>query len=105
MKKKEQYNIDEAIKYFYDTEPLKNDLATTVADRIFLKKEETSIVFEYWAYFILCLIIAGSIAYYFNLLIKLSLSPILILVMATGFLAWVSVKEFSILSKKLLETD
>jgi len=105
MKKKEQYNIDEAIKYFYDTEPLKNDLAATVANRVFAKKEKPSLKFEYWAYFILFLIIAGSVAYYFSLLMKLSLSPILILLMVAGCVVFISLKEFSILYKKLLETD
>ncbi|HEX8332088.1 MAG TPA: hypothetical protein VF622_05670 [Segetibacter sp.] len=105
MEKKEQYNIDEAIKYFYDTEPLKRDLATTVANRVFAKKAKPSLEFEYGAYFILFVIIAVSIAYYFSLLIKLSMSPILILLMVAGCVAWMSMKEFSILSKKLLEID
>ena len=105
MKKKEQYLIEEAIKNFYKTEPLKNDLATTVVNRVFAKKEKPSMEFDYWAYFILSLIIVGSIGYYFSLLTKLSLSPILMLLMATGGVAWLSFKEFTILSKKLLEID
>lgn len=105
MKKKEQYNIGEAIKYFYDTVPLKHDLAVTVTNRVFAKKAKPSVEFEYWAYFILFVIIAGSIAYYFSLLIKLSISPILMLLMVAGCVAWMSVKEFSILSKKLLEIN
>jgi hypothetical protein len=104
MKQKKQYPIDAAIKYFYDVEPLKNDLAATVVSRVFLKQERPSFNYENWIYFILLLIIGGSVAYYFSLLMKLSLSPILILLMTTGCLAWISMKEFSVLSKKLLES-
>ena len=40
MKQQEEYKLDEAIKKFYTTEPLKADLATTVADKVFEKHKK-----------------------------------------------------------------
>ena len=39
MKEEKQFNLNEAIKKFYKTEPLKQDLAARVNNRVFEKKE------------------------------------------------------------------
>jgi hypothetical protein len=50
MKQQKEYKLEEAIKNFYTTEPLKADLATTVADKVFEKHKKVYPAFETWLY-------------------------------------------------------
>lgn len=101
MKGKEQYSLSEAVQKFYKTEPLKSDLAKTVTDRVFVKEKKVSFVFDRVLYFIGCFIAVGAVIYCLSLFGKLSISFLLLfLIIVVSFFS-LSVKEYSVMSKKV----
>lgn len=102
MKDNEQYRLDEAIKNFYKAEPLKIDLSKTVANKVFAKKKETSFVFDKVLFFIGCLIAVGAVIYCFSLFGKLSMPFVMLSLILIVCFFVLSLKEYSVLSKKVL---
>ena len=102
MKNKKQYNLEESIKYFHKTEPLKIDLSKSVADRIFGKSKEVADKFDKWLYVFITILIAAGLIYSTTLLkdFPLPLMCVIILLLS-GYLV-LSFKEISIVSKRLL---
>ncbi|HEX9827877.1 MAG TPA: hypothetical protein VGA80_14855 [Flavobacteriaceae bacterium] len=102
MKEKEQYSLDEAIGKFYKTEPLKIDLAKTVANSVFGEEKKVSVFFDKMLYFIVCLIAVGAVIYCISLFSKLSISSVMLFLIIVVSFFGLSVKEHSVLSKKVL---
>jgi len=102
MKNEEKIDLYEAIKEFQKTEPLKMDLATTVADKIFVKHKTKMVVLDKWFYaFVAALVIIGLI-YSFSLVNSSTLLSILVLLIPIIFYLGLSVKEYKLMSKRIL---
>jgi hypothetical protein len=101
MKNEKEYSLDEAIKNFYKSEPLKIDLANTVANKAFIKRNEVSVVWDKWLYVFAAAIILGALIYSFNFLKDFSLSLLLLIVIPMVSYFGLSAKEFLLMSKKL----
>jgi len=102
MKSEEQIDLYKAIKEFQKTEPLKMDLATTVADKIFVKRKIKMVVLDKWIYaFVAALVVIGLI-YSFSLVNPSSLLSMLVLLIPIIFYIGLSIKEYKLLSKRFL---
>ena len=101
MRKKNQYNLGEAVKEFYQTEPLQRDLATTVANKIFPEKPVDSFVLDKILLIMLCFILVASFIYVYGFLTQVSLGIILLFLIAIAGLISLSIKEHLILLKRI----
>ncbi len=101
MKNEEHYSLDEAIKKFYNSEPLKIDLATTVANKVFVKRNEDSIEWDKWLYVFVAVLIAGALIYSVSFFKDFSLSLFLLIVIPMVSYFGLSAKEFLLMSKKI----
>jgi hypothetical protein len=98
---KEKYKLDKAIKELYKIEPLQQDLAATVANKIFAEHKKESAVLDRILLSALCLVIAISLIYGFSLLAEISPAALLLFViMIAGFIG-LSAKEYSVLSQRI----
>ncbi len=98
---KKQYNLREAVKELYKTEPLQRDLAATVANKIFPEKPPESFVLDKILLITLGFILAASFIYVYGFLIQISSVIILLFLAATGGLIGLSIKEHLILLKRI----
>ncbi|MBA3286204.1 MAG: hypothetical protein H0U27_14265 [Nitrosopumilus sp.] len=106
IKSEEQYNLDEAIKSFHITKPLKIDLATTVADQVFIKQKKTSaLTQDRFLYAIVFLLFVGSTIYCFSFLKQFSLPFILLIFISILCYFSLSLREYSVMSKRMLSLD
>jgi hypothetical protein len=101
MKEEEKYSLDEVVKKFYETEPLKINLSNAVVNRVFVKKKRSSFVFDKILYFVLSLISMVAVIYCFSLLAKPSMSFVMLFFIPVICIFGLSVKEYSVLSKKV----
>ena len=101
MKEKDEYNLEEAIKHFYCGEPLKKDLATSVTNKIFEEQKKPSGIFDKWFYFSIGLIIVALFVYFISILNSLSVPSVLMMMILSVMLIGLSIKEFSVFSKKI----
>jgi hypothetical protein len=102
MKEKRQYELGEAIKNFYETEPLQTDLANAVASKVFEKRKESSPVFDKWLYAFAAILFAAGMIYCVRIASQFSLSFILLLLIPAACYIVLAVKEHWLISKKLL---
>jgi len=102
MKEQKKYTLEEAVKNFHVTKPLKIDLATKVADTVFAKREKTFPVSETWLYAVGAFLIIAGIIYSFSFLISFSVLSGLSVICAIILYLSLSLKEYRIMSKKLL---
>src|SRR4051812_44922447 len=102
MKKQKEYSLEEAVKSFYKTEPLKTDLAARVADTIFSKGKKSSPVFETWLYAFAVILTIAGIIYGLNYLIQVSVLSGLLIIISIAVYLTLSFKEYSVTAKKLL---
>ncbi len=79
MKKDKHYNLEEAIKNFYKSEPLKIDLANTVANKVFAKPKEVSVVSDKWLYIFVAILIVCGLIYIFSFLKEFSQPYVLLI--------------------------
>ena len=100
MKEQKKYTLEEAVKNFHVTKPLKIDLATKVADAVFEKREKTFPVSETWLYAVGAVLIIAGIVYSFSFLISV-VSGLAVICAIILYLS-LSLKEYRIMSKKLL---
>ena len=101
MKEKDEYNLEEAIKHFYRGEPLKKNLANSVTNKLFEEQNNSSIYFDNWFYLSIGLIIVSLLVYFISILNLLSISSVLMMVIFSATLIGLSIKEFSVFSKKI----
>lgn len=102
MKKQKQYGLGDAVKNFHKTEPLKIDLAATVADKVLANRKEPSFVLDKVLYVFSMLLIAGALVYVFSFYKYFSsLSTLLVIIPIGGYIG-LSVKEYLTLSRKLI---
>lgn len=103
MKRADKYNLEQAIKKFYETEPLKIDLAKAVSSKVFVKYRSMPRVVDNYLCIFAVIILVVSIIYSFNFISQISLFAIgSFAIISIGFFS-LSVKEFSVMSKKLLQ--
>lgn len=101
MKEKNQYKLDEAIKEFYKIEPLQQDLATTVANKIFAEQKKESTVLDKTLLITLGFAVVVSLIYVLSLLSEISFATALMFVVAiVGFIG-LSVKEHFVLLRRI----
>lgn len=99
MSKKYQYKLDEAIKELYKIEPLQQDLAATVANKIFSEQEST--VLDKILLIALGFAVIVSLIYVFRLLSEVSLTTVLLFVITIlGFIG-LTIKEHFVLLRKI----
>ena len=101
MKEKNQYNLDEAVKELYKTEPLRQDLASTVANKVFAKQKTASSVLDKILVVTLFFVITASLVYGFSLLGGITLTAVLIFVITIAGFIGLSVKEHLIMLKRI----
>ncbi|MEP7371835.1 MAG: hypothetical protein ABI675_00515 [Chitinophagaceae bacterium] len=102
MKKKQQYELGEAIKNFYETKPLQSDLAKSVANKVFGRRKEAAPVFDRWLYAFAAILFAAGMIYCFSIVRQFSLSLISLVLIPAACYIGLSVKEHWLISKKLL---
>jgi hypothetical protein len=102
MKQDEKYTLKNAIRQFYFTEPLKKDLATLVANKVFNKQEKFSFNWDKLLHYLICIVCIGAVAYILSFLKFVSIAPILLLSITVLIVIGVAVKEFRVLSEKIL---
>ena len=101
MKEKDEYNLEEAIKHFYRGEPLKKNLANSVTNKLFEEQNNSSVFFDNWFYFSIGLIIISLLVYFISILNSLSVPSVLMMMILSVMLIGLSIKEFSVFSKKI----
>ena len=102
MKEKQQYELGEAIKNFYETEPLQTDLSKAVANKVFTKRKESTLVFDKWLYTFAAILFAAGMIYCVRVASQFSLSFILLLLIPAACYIGLAVKEHWLISKKFL---
>jgi hypothetical protein len=102
MKNRKIYLIHEAIKMYYKTEPLSIDLANTVADKVFAEhKIETNLLDKSIFTSLAVLIVAGLVcSFYF--VKQFSILYIFLIFIPICCFIGLSVKEYAVMSKKML---
>lgn len=99
---KEKYQLDEAIKEFYEIKPLRRDLAATVAHKIFAEEQKKeSLVGDKILLAALCFLMVVSLIYAFSLLAEVSLTAILLCVITLGAFIGLTIKEHFILLRRI----
>ncbi len=102
MKNRKIYHIQEAIKIYYKTEPLRIDLASTVADKVFVKnKTETNLLDKCLFASIAVLIVVGLACSFYFVKQDSRWYIFVIIISICGFTG-LSVKEYAVISKKIL---
>lgn len=99
MKKEREFEIGEAIKYLYATEPLAIELASAVTERLFKIQKQKLLTIENFLCIATILVVAISVTFFIVLRWGLSMPQVLLISGTLFSLAWVSLVELSILSK------
>src|ERR1043165_3271670 len=99
--KQRSYKLEEAIKELYDVEPLRGDLATGVAHRIFEPQKAAPSMFERLVVPVLSLVAAVSMIYAIYLLLGASIVVGLVFVIAVTASIGLALKEYFVLLKRL----
>src|SRR6188474_1499766 len=102
MKRQKEYKLEEAIKNFYTTKPLKADLATTVADKVFEKHKKVYPAFETWLYIFIGVLVAAGIIYSFSFFNHFSVPSGLMILISIAFYFSLFFKEYLLIHKRLL---
>lgn len=105
MKEKKTYSLGEAIKQFHKTEPLKIDLANTVANKVFVKAKMPSVILENWLYVFVAVIVVGGLIYSFSLFSNDLLPLYFLFLIPVACYFGFSVKEYWVMSKRLLSAE
>ena len=105
MKENKAYNLREAIKQFHKTEPLKIDLANTVANKIFVNVKKPSVILENWLYVFVAVIVVGGLIYSFSLFSNYSLPSMFLVLVTVACYFGLSAKEYWVISKRLLSAE
>jgi hypothetical protein len=99
--KQRSYKLEEAIKELYDVEPLRGDLATGVAHRIFEPQKAAPSMFDRLVVPVLSLVAAVSMIYAIYLLLGASIVVGLVFVIAVTASIGLALKEYFVLLKRL----
>jgi hypothetical protein len=99
MKSEERYDLYEAIKKFQETEPLKVDLATTVAERIFVKRKMKFALMDKWLYAFVIGLVSFGLIYSFALVNTSSLLSVVVIIIPIAYYLGLSMKEYKIISQ------
>lgn len=102
MKQQKQYSLKEAIQKFHTTEPLKTDLASTVAGVIFSKQKKVFPVLDKCLYAFAAALIVAGIIYSCISLNQVSLLSGCLIIISIGVYFTLSFKEYFLMAKKLL---
>ncbi|MCX6303502.1 MAG: hypothetical protein NT040_00900 [Bacteroidetes bacterium] len=105
MKTEREYNLQEAINKFYKTEPLKIDLSTNVANRIFVKRKIEIALLDKWLYAFAAVLIFSGLIYSFILANPPSLLFASVIILPIVFFSGLSVKEYKLMSEKILSLE
>jgi hypothetical protein len=101
MKGDKPYNLNEAIKKFHKTMPLQIDLATTVANMVFVKRNVVITLLDKWLYAFVAFLVGGGLIYGFILTIPSSLLSMIVIIISIAYYFGLSVKEYKLMSKKI----
>jgi hypothetical protein len=101
MKKKDRYNLDEAIKEFYITEPLRRDFAAAVADKAFANQKNDPTALDKILIITLGFVTAAALIYGFSLLSEISVAAVSLFVITIAGFIVLSIKEHLILLKRI----
>lgn len=104
MDEKEKINLGEALKQFYSDEPLKINLAASVADKVFAKQKTSATFADKWVFYLVVAAAITLLIFLFRYLLLLNISPALLLLTlpVLGYY-WLSAKEVSVLSHKYMQ--
>ena len=101
MGDKKRYALGDAIKNSYKTEPLKIDLAETVADKAFNGPKKPSAVLDSGLYVFFAVLIVASIIYCLIFFKEFFLSPSFLFLIPIVAYFGLAAKEFMTMSKKI----
>lgn len=105
MKAKKQYNLDEAIRSFYKTEPLKIDLPTTVANKVTLSPNKITVLLDSLLYGFVAVLACAGLIYSFSLFSHYSFPALYLVAIPVACYFGLSVKEYSLMSKRILSAE
>jgi len=94
MKNEKKFSLGDAVKNFHKTEPLKIDLASTVADKVFTGRKSTSFKWDRVLFVFAVLLIGGGLVYTFSFYQYLSLQTAFLVFVSIGIFICLSVKEY-----------
>ena len=105
MKDNKKYSLDEAIRNFYKIEPLKIDLAKTVASKIYAIPKNSSATLDKWLYVFVAALTVSGLIFSFSHFRDYSLpTTLLVLIPVAGYFG-LSAKEYSLMSKHFLSGE
>jgi hypothetical protein len=105
MKTEKKYTLPEAIGKFHKTVPLQIDLATTVANKVFAKRKMEIALLDSWLYAFVAVIAGTGLIYTFILVYTASLLSVLVIIIPIIFYFGLSVKEYKLMSERLLSLE
>ena len=105
MKTEKEYNLKVVINKFYKTDPLRIDLANTVANRIFVKSKIEIALLDKWLYVFVAVLVSCGLIYSFILVNPSSLLLALVIILPIVFFSGLSVKEYKLMSKRCLSFE
>lgn len=98
---RKQYHLGEAIKELYETTPLRPDFAQIVADQAFVSQKKQMTVWDKVVLAAFGLVISASFIYGVRLIGESSVILLLIFLTAVVVMISLSLKEHSILLKRI----
>jgi hypothetical protein len=101
MTQKDEYNLGEALREFYRVEPLPDDFAEALAERVFAKPAAASTFLDWILLFALCAAVVGSTVYVITLLGSNFAATLVAAVVIAGLTA-LSVTEGRLLRGRIL---
>lgn len=105
MRTEKEYNLKVVINKFYKTEPLRIDLAATVANRIFVKNKIEIALLDKWLYAFVAVLVSCGLIYSFIILNPSSILLALTIILPIVFFSGLSVKEYKLMSKRFLSFE
>ena len=105
MRENKQYSLDEAIRTFYKTEPLKIDLAKNVASKIYVKPKKVSVKLDNWLYVFVVVLAVGGLIFSFSLFTNYSLPTVFLVLIPVACFFGLSAKEYLLMSKRFLSAE
>lgn len=105
MREDKKYSLGEAIRDFHKTEPLKIDLAKTVASKIYSKPQKSSVALDSWLYVFVAILTVCGLIFCLSLITNYSLPAVLLVLIPVACYFGLSAKEYSLLSKRLLSAE
>ena len=102
---KKEYKLDEAIKNFYTTAPLKTNLAKTIPERVFMKPEEVRSPMDKWLYVFAVILVFIGLMYSFSFFQHISMPAFFLILFSIVSFAGLARKEYSLFSRRLLSMN